>query len=155
MNKHQYENMNELADFKRVAKYGSDARPSEDCHKLNFRLAKQRQAARDVFNDPQVGDFVTIQATNKTYVISHNYDERAQLSESGSLNWKANGKMVFSGGLDSALPKDSFTLNGKDNCDCWFFSRDQMAAHSGVYLFAKVNHWLCDLTIEDLPTEYR
>lgn len=155
MNKHRYENMNELGDFKRVAKYGSEARPSEECHELNFNLVKQRQAARDCLDTPQTGDFVTIKATGNTYVISHNYEDRAQLSKSGSLCWSSSGKMSFSGGLDSALPKDSFTLKGKDNCDCWFFSRDMMAAHSGVYVFAKVNHWECNLEIDQLPPEYR
>lgn len=157
-----FEQINTLEDFQRVVRYGCNVPSNPRTHARDFELLKARQANRDALSSktshPLVGDIVTIKKTGKRYVVSHCWDRGCQLSDCGSLSWHDSGTMSFSGGLDPQLPYNSMKRSDKKieryqpKVQAWFFSQNEMGAHRGCYVLAKVNHWECDL--ETLPTDY-
>ena len=95
-----------------------------------------RQALRDQFEGPRVGDFINMKdGTLRRF--THDWGTAIQVTSTlpGSQRFYLhhNGCLDYSGGLDPAIPKSRLKPIGTTQPgSVWFFHHDQARAHNGV-----------------------
>ncbi len=98
-------------------------------------LLAQRVAKRSKISGPRVGDFLKSQ-DGDLMRFTHDWGDDIQTAPSGSGSYHlgTTGHADYSGGLDPAIPKDSFRLipfemrMGR----FWFFHHNFATGHNGV-----------------------
>lgn len=82
----------------------------------------------------RVGDFILLPGETDVRRVAHIWPDSVQPSEGIGSYYFGDGFMSCSGGLDSGIPIEKFTLiiGAVLLGDAWFFRHDIMQAHSGV-----------------------
>lgn len=118
-------------------------------HKLDDRdrlILRERMAAHEAGDGPQVGDFVTFAGGTRRR-LSRLWPDGFQTSDVGSGSYYLGpGYVSYSGGLYTACPIDSLTYaNSHAIGMVWFFHHDDHRAHNGVEAVGSFRMWDCGL----------
>lgn len=97
-------------------------------------IADRRQAQRDQFDGPRMGDYVLF-PTGELERFSHDWGDELQTSPSGAFHMYEGGDTQMTcGGLHPATPRDQLVLAEQSLPGTfWFFHHGEVGAGRGVY----------------------
>ena len=108
----------------------------------NLDIIAERQAAREKQMQPLVGDYL-VMSDGTSSRITHLWNDSVQDGGgSGSFYLSPSGHADYSGGLNSAKPRNKIVLTSeKRKAKFWIFGRNIWGANRGFYFYIDVKVW--------------